>query len=60
MVIPEADWTTMGLGNDALNSDNFILKQRQKLFWLRRLGKISEDIFNANGHRGMQKKTQGV
>jgi len=50
----------MGLGNDALNSDNFILKQRQKLFWLRRLGKISEDIFNANGHRGMQKKTQGV
>jgi len=50
LVIPEADWTTMRFGNDALNSDSFILEQSQKLFLPGRFGKISKDIFNANSH----------
>ena len=50
LIVPEADWTAMGLGNDALNSDSFIVEQCQKLFLPRRRGKISKDIFNANSH----------
>lgn len=50
LVVPEADWTAMRLGNDALNSNAFILEQAQKLFLPRRLGKISENILNANSH----------
>src|SRR5713226_1244329 len=50
LIVPEAGWTAMGLRNDALDSDGFILEQRQKLLLPRSLGRISKDIFNANSH----------